>query len=154
MDNFILSFEQIHKEFDTKVVIAKVDCDQEQSVASRFQITKYPTLKLILNGQPAKREYRGQRSPEAFLEFVRKHMEDPIKEFHDLRDLEKLDAKKRIIVGYFDRRDMEEYSIFRRVASNLKEDCHFHVGFGEVVAQMHPPGNLTIIFILFRLTYS
>lgn len=123
------------------MVIAKVDCDKEQSVASRFQITKYPTLKLILNGQPAKREYRGQRSPEAFLEFVRKHMEDPIKEFFDLRDLEKLDAKKRIIVGYFDRRDMDEYTIFRRVASNLKEDCHFHVGFGDVVAQMHPPGK-------------
>ena len=36
---------------------------------------------------------------------------------------------------------MPEYNIFRRVATNLKEDCQFHVGFGDSVAQMHPPGN-------------
>lgn len=133
----------ITKEFPEqgKVVIGKVDCDKETSIASRFQITKYPTLKLIRNGQPAKREYRGQRAPEAFLEHIKKQLEDPIKEFGHLRELEKLDTKKRIIVGYFDRRDMPEYDIFRRVATNLKEDCHFHVGFGDVVAQMHPPGR-------------
>lgn len=83
--------------------MGKVDCEKETAVASRFQITKYPTLKIIRNGQPLKREYRGQRSAEAFLDFVKKQLEDPIKEFHNLKDLEKLDSKKRIIVGYFDR---------------------------------------------------
>jgi len=39
--------------------MGKVDCDKESSVASRFHITKYPTLKIIRNGQPTKREYRG-----------------------------------------------------------------------------------------------
>lgn len=39
-------------------------------------------------------------------------------------------------------RDMSEYNTFRRVASNLKDDCQFHAGFGDVVAQMHPPGNI------------
>lgn len=37
---------------------------------------------------------------------------------------------------------MSEYNTFRRVASNLKDDCLFHAGFGDVVAQMHPPGNI------------
>jgi hypothetical protein len=32
--------------------------------------TKYPTLKYVRNGILAKREYRGQRSAEAFLKFV------------------------------------------------------------------------------------
>lgn len=83
--------------------MGKVDCDRETSVASRFQISKYPTLKIIRNGHPIKREYRGQRSAEAFVEFVKKQLEDPIKEFHNLKDIERLDAKKRIIIGYFDR---------------------------------------------------
>ena len=135
--------ELIQKEFPEqgKVVIGKVDCDKETTIASRFQITKYPTLKLIRNGQPAKREYRGQRAPEAFLEHIKKQLTDPIKEFAHLKELEQLDAKKRIVVGYFDRRDMAEYEIFRRVATNLKDECHFHVGFGDVVGQMHPPGR-------------
>uniref|UniRef100_A0A6B2EB36 Putative endoplasmic reticulum resident protein 44-like isoform x2 n=1 Tax=Phlebotomus kandelakii TaxID=1109342 RepID=A0A6B2EB36_9DIPT len=140
--------DEVHKEFPEagKVVMGKVDCDKEGSVATRFHITKYPTLKVIRNGQPMKREYRGQRSTEAFAEFIRKQMEDPIKEFQNLKDLEHLDSKKRIVIGYFDRRDMPEYNNFRRVATNMKEDCQFHVGFGDSVSQMHPPGNPIIVF--------
>lgn len=140
--------DEVAKEFDQagQVVMAKVNCDEETGIASRFQITKYPTIKIIRNGQPAKREYRSQRSKDAFVQYVRDQLIDPIKEFYNLKDLEQLDAKKRIVVGYFDRRDMPEYSIFRRVATNLKEDCQFHVGFGDVVAQMHPPGTPIIVF--------
>lgn len=129
-----------------KVVMGKVDCDQESAVASRFHISKYPTLKIIRNGQTTKREYRGQRSAEAFAEFVKKQLEDPIKEFHTLKDLEQLDSTKRIIVGYFDRRDQPEYNTFRRAATNLKEECQFHAGFGDAVAQMHPPGTAIVVF--------
>lgn len=129
-----------------RVVMGKVDCDAESKLAARFHISKYPTLKVIRNGQPTKREYRGQRSADAFLEFVQKQLEDPIVEFHNLKDLEKLDAKKRIVVGYFDSRDQPEYTIFRRVATNLKEDCQFHVGFGDSVIQMHPPGQPIVVF--------
>lgn len=129
-----------------KVVFAKVNCDVETTVASSYHITKYPTLKVIRNGQVTKKEYRGARTAEAFVEYAKKQLEDPIKEFASLKDLETLDDKKRIVVGYFDRRDQPEYQVFRRVATNLKEDCHFHVGFGDQVAQMHPPGTPIIVF--------
>lgn len=129
-----------------KVVMGKVDCDKENSVATRFHITKYPTLKVIRNGLPTKREYRGQRSTEAFTNFIKKQLEDPIKEFTNLQELTNLESDKRIIIGYFDRRDMPEYDMFRRVATNLKEDCQFHVGFGEASQQMHPPGQPIIVF--------
>ncbi|XP_058828840.1 endoplasmic reticulum resident protein 44 [Topomyia yanbarensis] len=129
-----------------RVVMGKVDCDKESSVASRFHISKYPTLKVIRNGQPTKREFRGARTVDAFVEFIKKQLEDPIKEFHNLKDLEILDTKKRIVVGYFDRRDMPEYNMFRRVATNLKDDCVFNAGFGDTVAAMHPPGQPIIVF--------
>ncbi|XP_011700367.1 PREDICTED: endoplasmic reticulum resident protein 44 isoform X2 [Wasmannia auropunctata] len=140
--------DKIREEFPQpgKVVMAKVDCDRETSIASRFHITKYPTLKVIRNGQPTKREYRGQRSVEAFQEFVRKQLEDPIKEFADLRELEQLDDKKRMIIGYFERKDVPEYELFRKVATNLKDDCQFYVGFGNASKAMHPPGEPIIAF--------
>jgi endoplasmic reticulum resident protein 44 len=62
------------------------------SIATRFHITKYPTLKVIRNGQSTKREYRGQRSAEAFLSFIQKQLTDPIKEFADLKELKELDV--------------------------------------------------------------
>ncbi|CAG9865240.1 unnamed protein product [Phyllotreta striolata] len=140
--------EAVAKEFPEagKVVMGKVDCDKENTVSSRFHITKYPTLKLIRNGQPAKREYRGQRSVEAFTSFIKKQLEDPVKEFAQLKELGNLESNKRIIIGYFDRRDQPEYSIFRRVATNLKDDCQFHVGFGEASEKMHPPGQPIVAF--------
>ncbi|XP_018372127.1 PREDICTED: endoplasmic reticulum resident protein 44 isoform X2 [Trachymyrmex cornetzi] len=140
--------DKVKEEFPQsgKVVMAKVDCDRETSVASRFHITKYPTLKVIRNGQPTKREYRGQRSVEAFQEFVRKQLEDPIKEFSDLKELEQLDDKKRMIIGYFERKDVPEYELFRKVATNLKDDCQFYVGFGNASKAMHPPGEPIIAF--------
>ncbi|KAK6624957.1 hypothetical protein RUM43_005248 [Polyplax serrata] len=140
--------DKVHSEFTTpgQVVMGKVDCDRDSSVASRFHITKYPTLKLFRNGQPAKREYRGQRSAEAFVSFIKNQLEDPIKEFTHLSELNDLDGKKRIVIGYFDRKDVPEYNIFRRVATNLKEDCHFYVGFGDASKQMRPPDQPVVVF--------
>jgi endoplasmic reticulum resident protein 44 len=75
----------VSKEFTStgRVLLGKVDCDSEGSVATRFHITKYPTLKIFRNGQVTKREYRGQRSAEAFLAFVKKQLEDPVKEYKE-----------------------------------------------------------------------
>lgn len=91
-------------------------------------------------------EYRGQRSKTAFVEFIRNRLKDPTIELVHLKDLDKLNTWKRIIVGYFDARDMPEYRVFRQVAANLKDYCEFHAGFGGAVSQMHPPGVPTIVF--------
>lgn len=47
------------------------------------------------NGQPAKREYRGQRSADAFLSFVQKQLEDPIHEFKDLAETQVFNVRMR-----------------------------------------------------------
>jgi len=130
----------------SSVVVGKVDCDTETNLGTRFHITKYPTIKFVRNGQLSKREYRGQRSAEAFLEFVQENTKNPVIEFEDLNDLNKLDDKKRCIIGYFESQDSPGYKNFRKVASNLKDDCSFHAGFGETVAKMHPPGTDIVAF--------
>lgn len=64
---------------------------------SMFHITKYPTLKLLRNGQSAKKEYRGQvisvcdqlltnklplqRSTAALSDYVKGQLADPVKEY-------------------------------------------------------------------------
>ena len=49
-----------------------------------------------------------------------------------MEELTKLDEKKRYLIGYFDTKECPEYETFRRVASNLKDDCQFLAGYGEV----------------------
>ncbi|XP_023948394.1 endoplasmic reticulum resident protein 44 [Bicyclus anynana] len=133
--------------YDTgKVVMGKVDCDKEGEVANRFHISKYPTLKLFRNGAPAKKEYRGQRSVEAFSEFIKKQLIDPVTQFSHLKELQNLSEDKRHIIGYMDRRDQPEYDVFRKVAASLKDECLFQVGFGEASQQMHPPGQPIVVY--------
>lgn len=132
------------KEFGStgRVAMCKVDCDVEVEIAKRFQITKYPTLKVSLNGDVMKREYRGARSTEALLEFVRDQLKDPIKEFTHMDEVKNLSTKKRMIIAYFGQRSITspEYQIYRRIAANLKDDCDFYAGFGENVSQVRDGG--------------
>jgi len=140
--------EKAEKEFTEKgkVVFAKVDCDKESNLGTRFHITKYPTLKYVRNGLLAKREYRGQRSAESFVKFVQDATADPIKEFKDLNELQDMDDNKRYIIGYFELKESADYSVFRRVATNLKDDCVFFAGFGEASKTMHPPSQSIVAF--------
>ncbi|XP_076062689.1 endoplasmic reticulum protein 44 [Oratosquilla oratoria] len=129
-----------------RVVMGKVDCDSESSISSRFHITKYPTLKMLRNGQMAKREYRGQRSVEAFTEFIKEQLADPITVLKDLSEISNADEKKRMVIGYFETLEAPEYQIFKKVATNLKEDCQFMAAVGDVGRAMHPAGQSLIAF--------
>ena len=66
------------------VLVGRVDCDSHPSLGTRFHITKYPTLKYVQNGQLGKKEYRGQRSAQAFLEFVQEQIKNPVQEIRDV----------------------------------------------------------------------
>ncbi len=47
--------EDLSKEFSGKATIAKVDVDQAQEVATKYNVTSIPTVILFLNGQEVKR---------------------------------------------------------------------------------------------------
>jgi len=127
--------------------MGKVDCDIETAIASRFQVSKYPTIKVLINGQPAKREYRGKRSPDAFVSFVQKQLEDPVQEVDNMFvSTDSVEVNARVIIGYFDHKDSHDYQIFRKVAMNLKDDCRFYAGVGEQFRTMHPPNETIIVF--------
>ena len=63
---------------------------------------------------------------------MKEQNKDPVKEFKELKDLTDMDGKKRYLIGYFEDKNSLEYANFRKAAMNLKDDCLFHAGFGEV----------------------
>lgn len=133
-----------------KALFGKVDCEAETALASRFHISKYPTLKMIRQGFVAKREYRGQRSADALVGFVQEQLKDPVQELKSLPDLDALEDKKRFMTAFLKSKDVLHYDVFRRVAMNLKEDCEFYIGAGEEFATKAPDGDA----IIFRPPYS
>lgn len=114
-----------------KVALGKVDCLSQHKWSSRFDIRKYPTVKIIRLGFISKTEYRGQRSVEALLQFVENELKEPIKEFKSLRKIQMEDNNKYLIIGYFKHKDQLEYQIYRRASISMKDVCQFHVSFNS-----------------------
>ncbi|XP_072181143.1 endoplasmic reticulum resident protein 44-like [Diadema setosum] len=123
-----------------KVVFAALDCDKNPTLAKRYHISKYPTLKLFRGGRLAKREYRSQRQKDAFLTFVREQLKDPIVRLGKPEEVSGLDETKRKLIGYFRTDDAGEYDTFRRVASVLRDDCSFFAGVGDAFSKELAPG--------------
>ncbi|EYC33215.1 hypothetical protein Y032_0002g671 [Ancylostoma ceylanicum] len=118
-----------------KVVWGAVDADRQADLATRFQVNKYPTLKLFRNGEIVRKEYRSQRSVEALSAFVQKQLDSSIVEMQSPEELsQKLDAEKRNVIAYFPQPSGPEYDALKKVASILREDCSFYVGSGPAFA--------------------
>lgn len=133
-----------------KALFGKVDCESETSLATRFHISKYPTLKMIRQGFIAKREYRGQRSVDGLVGFVVDQLKDPVQNLSSLSDVDAIEDKKRYLAAFLDSKENPHYDVFRRVSMNLKEDCEFYVGVGESFQTKRPTGDV----IVFRPPYS
>jgi len=93
---YIKQFEELGRNFAlsfVNVIINFVNLNfhflSSGNLGTRFHITKYPTLKYVRNGVLAKREYRGQRSVEAFVKFVQEQTEDSVVEYKSLEELSK-----------------------------------------------------------------
>ncbi|XP_017119558.1 endoplasmic reticulum resident protein 44 [Drosophila elegans] len=139
---------RIHQKFpeNGSVVLGKIDCDTEEELADKFDILKYPTLKIVRNGLISNLEYRGQRSVEAFVKFVEQELSDPIKEFHTIDELKNAEVGDGMVIGYFVSKDHVEYDSYRKVASVMRNDCRFMAGFGELTKNLRPPEKNVLIF--------
>lgn len=62
-------------------------------ISQKYHISKYPTLKLFRNGRLVKREYRGQRSKDAFVQFIKEQLVDPVVQLSSPEDVPKLDVR-------------------------------------------------------------
>lgn len=130
---FDAAADQLRSEYgDTgKVALGKVDCLTQLEWAKRFDIQKYPTVKILRLGFISKTEYRGKRSIDALSKFVHSELKEPTKEFNTLNDLKKENNFKYLIIGYFQNRNQLEYQTYRRAAISMKDVCQFHVNFSN-----------------------
>lgn len=61
---------------NARVVIAKVNADDHQSLGERFQVRGFPTIKWFPRGRPTdSMDYNSGRTAEAMLEFIKKQIE-------------------------------------------------------------------------------
>ncbi|KAH8283076.1 hypothetical protein KR054_012019, partial [Drosophila jambulina] len=131
-----------------KVRLGRVDCFKKPMLAAMYNIRKLPTLLLFYRGQQLRREYRGKRSSEALVAYVRHQFRPAIVEFETNRELEVIDPSRRSIIAYFKETESESdpvIEIFERLADRFKNDCDFYQHVG--IMWEHKPSVLpTLIF--------
>ncbi|CAH1788262.1 unnamed protein product [Owenia fusiformis] len=124
-----------------KVLFVKVNCDVQPEIAQKYFVNKYPTLKLVRNGELVKKEYRGQRSVEALVQFIKDQIKSTVAEVASSDDLDNLDENKRHIIGYFNEASGPAYENFKKISSLLKDDCQFTGLFGEASIKERANGD-------------
>ncbi|XP_065888707.1 endoplasmic reticulum resident protein 44-like [Dysidea avara] len=114
-------------EYPGQVVLGRINCESSRVLCqSIFHINKYPTLKLLRNGQSAKKEYRGQRSISALSDYVKRQLADPVQAYTGEQKFGKLEVTKAV-VGHFRSEDSATALVFKKVAISLRDDCPFYI---------------------------
>lgn len=107
------------------MLLAKVDCEAQEKLRNRFSISKFPTIKYFLYGKLMKREYRGGRTEQGFMDFVDEHLKEPFAIHETLDKLHENDGNERRFVGYFNSTESLELHAYRVSAAVLRHDCKF-----------------------------
>lgn len=66
--------EQVQDELSDKVLIVKIDVDQNENIARRFKVMSIPTLIIFKNGDMKEVEV-GYKDFGALVEFIKKHID-------------------------------------------------------------------------------
>ncbi|EDV32400.1 uncharacterized protein Dana_GF14074 [Drosophila ananassae] len=124
-----------------KVLLGRVDCAQETDLADLYNIQKFPTLRLFYKGEAARREYRGQRSVDALVNYVKSQFHSDIVEFQGPEDLAIIDPHRRSVIAYFDS-EGPAHKLYQHLADRYKNDCDFYQRIGKV-EEGRPPVSLS-----------
>ena len=125
--------------------LAKVDATVEKKLAEKFQIKGFPTVKLLIKGEPI--EYTGGRKESEVVNWMRKKTGPPCKELKTAEDVEKFQKDNEVCVVYLgtNKADIEE---FTKVARKV-EDFPFGILSDEDVIKKYGKSRSVVLFKTF-----
>jgi len=107
-------------EKDSPIKLAKVDATEEPSLAEKFEVRGYPTLKFFKNGKPM--EYGGGRTADTIVSWVEKKTGPPAKALANAEEVTAFTEGKNVaVVGCFKDEATDAAKAFLAVASNMDD---------------------------------
>lgn len=85
---------------DPPVVLAKVDANEEKNreLASKYDVSGFPTLKIIKNQGASVQEYKGPRETEGIVEYLKKQVGPASVEIKTADEAAKLTEGKKVFI--------------------------------------------------------
>ena len=107
---------------DSEIKLAKMDATENARTASRYAITKYPTIKFFRSSVPI--DYKGEETADGIVSWVQKLAKSPLNQLDSLKDVQDFIAKHEIaVVGMF--KDKRSWAVNNFVSAAENVD-----GFG------------------------
>lgn len=88
------------KDADSKIKLGKVDATQENSLAEKFGVRGYPTLKFFVDGEAS--EYNGGRQSPEIVNWLKKKTGPPCTTLDDVDAAKKFaESDEVVVIGFF-----------------------------------------------------
>jgi len=112
-------------EEESPIKLAKVDATVETSIAEKFEVSGYPTLKFFVNGEPM--EYGGGRTADTIVSWVEKKTGPPAKAVNSVEEAKAFTEGKSVsIIGFFKDGTTAAAQAFYAAASSI-DDLDFAI---------------------------
>ncbi|KAM6971156.1 protein disulfide-isomerase A4 [Tautogolabrus adspersus] len=143
-------YEKAAKELSQRsppIPLAKVDATVENEIASRFEVTGYPTLKIFRRGKMF--DYNGPREKYGIVNYMGEQAGPPSKQIQAQKQVQELikDGDDAVIVGVFSGEQDAAYDIYIEACNALREDFTFRHSFSSEVSKLLNalPGQVVIV---------
>jgi len=105
----------------SKTKLADVDATEEKSLATRFSVQGFPTLKYFVNGKPS--DYGGGRTEKDIVSWLTKRALPAVSELADADAVKAfVEANDLVVVGRV-AADSEEAKVLAAFADSFRDDC-------------------------------
>ncbi|XP_075936670.1 protein disulfide-isomerase A4 [Anarhichas minor] len=129
------------------IPLAKVDGTIESELATRFDVSGYPTIKIFRKGKVF--DYNGPREQHGIVDFMAEQAGPPSKQVQAVKQVQELikDGDDAVIVGVFSSDQDAAYAIYIEACNTLREDFTFRHAFNSEVANLlkASPGQIVIL---------
>jgi len=127
------------------VMLASVDATVEPSLASKFGVSGYPTLKIFRRGVESG-PYEGGRDAASIVKFMRKQAAPASLAIKTVEELKKfLEAPAYAVVGFFESESETLFNAFKTVADGNRDDYRFaYTTDAAVIKEFGKPNTITV----------
>ncbi|KAG9476067.1 hypothetical protein GDO78_002897 [Eleutherodactylus coqui] len=129
------------------IPLAKVDATAEADLATRYNVTGYPTLKIFRKGKAY--DYNGPREKHGIIDFMIEQAGPPSTLVQTVKQVQEhlRDGSDATVIGVF--RDGQEklFQTYQDAANALREDFKFYHAFSSDIASFLKvqPGQLVVM---------
>ncbi|VDM32186.1 unnamed protein product [Hydatigera taeniaeformis] len=132
-------------EENSEIKLAKVDATKETSLASKYEVRGYPTLKLFREGTPI--EFDGERSAEGIISWLKRKTGPAVLTVQSAEEYEEIVEKNKfLVVGITDNTESEEWKVFHIVASN-SDEVYIRPTAQSILDKLNYKGGVVVVIV-------